>query len=315
MFDGVGWAAGEIVIFMIIAVLIGILIGWILFRWIGQTTIGEKFESDLAAERERTQRVEARLNDSSRDLDEARLKVKGGEGRLGELESELDAHKGAAAELEAKVAELGEKDDEIKRLSADLGDKAAIEAKFGALEEKDAEIARLSSELTASASDREQLAVDVAKLEGQVSGRDARIVAMEADLDAATKVEPVPQLEPAPQPEPVREAVEPVAAVAEAAAAPSKEEGLARIAEIASRTAGDGPAVDDDLKKVHGIGPKLEKTLKGLGITSFRQIANFQASDISYVTAALDAFKGRIERDDWMSSAAEEHGKKYDEPV
>jgi predicted flap endonuclease-1-like 5' DNA nuclease len=97
--------------------------------------------------------------------------------------------------------------------------------------------------------------------------------------------------------------------------APSQEEGLARIAEIATRTAGDGPTVDDDLKKVHGIGPKLERTLKDLGITSFRQIANFEAEDIAYVTAALDAFKGRIERDDWMGSAATEHAKKYGEPV
>jgi len=110
-----------------------------------------------------------------------------------------------------------------------------------------------------------------------------------------------------------------LAAVVEAempiAAEPTKEEGLARISEIAERTAGGLPVADDDLKKVHGIGPKLERTLKDLGITSFRQIANFQAEDIAYVTAALDAFKGRIERDDWMSGAAEQHAKKYNEPA
>lgn len=309
MFDGVGWAAGEIVIFMIIAVLIGILIGWILGRWMQKNTIGEKFESELAAERERTKRVEARLNDSSRDLDEAQLKVKGGEGRLGELESELDASKGAAAELEAKIAELGEKDDEIKRLSAELDGKADVEAKLRVLGEKEAEVARLSTELAACGSDRDQLNVDVARLEGEVSGRDARITALEADLAAESEIEP------APQPEPVAAAVEPVIVVEEPEDEPSKEEGLAQISEIASRTAGDGPLADDDLKKVHGIGPKLERTLKDLGITSFRQIANFQASDVAYVTAALDAFKGRIERDDWMSSAAEQHAKKYNEPV
>ena len=44
-------------------------------------------------------------------------------------------------------------------------------------------------------------------------------------------------------------------------------------------------------------------------------IANFEADDIAYVTAALDAFKGRIERDDWMGSAAAEHLKKYGEPA
>ena len=75
------------------------------------------------------------------------------------------------------------------------------------------------------------------------------------------------------------------------------------MAEIARRTAGDGLAVDDDLKKVHGIGPVIEKTLKGLGITSYRQVARFEPDDIAYVTAALEGFPGRIERDDWMGSA------------
>lgn len=85
------------------------------------------------------------------------------------------------------------------------------------------------------------------------------------------------------------------------------------MSEVAARTAGDGPVADDDLKKVHGIGPKLEQTLKDLGITSFKQIANFRAEDVALVTAALDAFKGRIERDDWMGSAAEQHMSKYGE--
>ena len=50
-----------------------------------------------------------------------------------------------------------------------------------------------------------------------------------------------------------------------------------------------------------------------MDVTSFRQVANFTLDDIQYVTAALDAFPGRIERDDWMGSAADEHVKKYGE--
>ena len=138
------------------------------------------------------------------------------------------------------------------------------------------------------------------RLEDDLARRNERIAELEAQL--ATAAEPVAVVSAAP-------------AVAEETAEPTKEEGMARIAEIAERTAGGGPAADDDLKKVRGIGPKLERTLKGLGITSFRQVANFQPDDIAYVTAALDAFKGRIERDDWMSSAAEEHMRKYNEPA
>ena len=96
---------------------------------------------------------------------------------------------------------------------------------------------------------------------------------------------------------------------------PDKVAAVAKVAEIATRTRGDGPRVEDDLKLIHGVGPKLEQLLKSMDITSFRQVAHFTRDDIQYVTAALDAFPGRIERDDWMSSAAEEHLKKYGEPA
>lgn len=58
----------------------------------------------------------------------------------------------------------------------------------------------------------------------------------------------------------------------------------------------------DDLKKISGVGPVLEKKLNGLGITRFDQIANFSPEDIAKVDEVLD-FKGRIERDDWVSQA------------
>lgn len=89
----------------------------------------------------------------------------------------------------------------------------------------------------------------------------------------------------------------------------------AHIAEIAARTAGGEAVVEDDLKMVHGIGPKLESTLKGLGIASFRQIANLEDDDIAHITEILGVFKGRIERDDWVSNAAKQHAKKYSEPA
>ena len=44
--------------------------------------------------------------------------------------------------------------------------------------------------------------------------------------------------------------------------------------------------------------------VNGLGITTYAQIAAFSAEDIAKVDEAL-SFKGRIERDDWLSQAAE----------
>ncbi|NVK30091.1 MAG: hypothetical protein HWE20_03745 [Gammaproteobacteria bacterium] len=61
----------------------------------------------------------------------------------------------------------------------------------------------------------------------------------------------------------------------------------------------------DDLQRIYGIGPKLERLLNSMGVYTFEQIANFTEQDIARVDARLEAFKGRIVRDNWMKSARE----------
>lgn len=83
---------------------------------------------------------------------------------------------------------------------------------------------------------------------------------------------------------------------AEKAEKPAKAEA----APAALFTAPDGAA--DDLKKISGVGPVLEKKLNALGITTYAQVAAFTPEDITRVDDAL-SFKGRIDRDDWLSQA------------
>jgi NADH-quinone oxidoreductase subunit E len=64
----------------------------------------------------------------------------------------------------------------------------------------------------------------------------------------------------------------------------------------------------DDLKKIKGVGPKLEGVLNGLGVYHFDQIAAWTGSDISWVDERLK-FKGRIERDGWVGQAKSLCGK------
>lgn len=58
----------------------------------------------------------------------------------------------------------------------------------------------------------------------------------------------------------------------------------------------------DDLKKISGVGPVLEKKLHGLGITKYAQVAAFTEEDVTRVDDAL-SFKGRIGREDWIGQA------------
>ena len=87
---------------------------------------------------------------------------------------------------------------------------------------------------------------------------------------------------PEPQPEPVAEAPEPPPVADPAAAATAKA---------------------DNLQLLKGVGPKMVALLNGLGVTSFRQIADWTAADVAAIDPQLGAFQGRIARDDIVDQA------------
>lgn len=61
--------------------------------------------------------------------------------------------------------------------------------------------------------------------------------------------------------------------------------------------------VRDDLSRIDGVGPFIEKKLNDADIYSFEQIANWSAEDIKQVTQQIQYFEGRIEKDNWVGQA------------
>ncbi len=59
----------------------------------------------------------------------------------------------------------------------------------------------------------------------------------------------------------------------------------------------------NDLKKIKGVGPVLEKKLNGVGIYTFAQIAAFSEQDILDLTKLIAFPKGKIVRDNWLEQA------------
>ena len=59
----------------------------------------------------------------------------------------------------------------------------------------------------------------------------------------------------------------------------------------------------DDLKKIKGVGPKLETILNTLGVFHFDQIMAWGPDDITWMDENLNGFKGRVSRDDWVAQA------------
>ncbi|WP_068115048.1 NADH-quinone oxidoreductase subunit NuoE [Tropicimonas marinistellae] len=121
--------------------------------------------------------------------------------------------------------------------------------------------------------------------------RGGRPAVSAATADATVAEAPAPKPAPAAKPAPAPKAK---AAPAE----PVVTEGTRPQALDAPR---DGAA--DDLKKIKGIGPKLEQLCNSLGFYHFDQIAAWTADEIAWVDQNLEGFKGRVTRDEWVAQA------------
>ncbi|MEO0399338.1 MAG: 50S ribosomal protein L21 [Pseudomonadota bacterium] len=80
----------------------------------------------------------------------------------------------------------------------------------------------------------------------------------------------------------------------------AKPSAAAAKAKPAAKEAAPAASADgDDLKKLSGVGPALEKKLHDAGVTTFAQIAAWRPAEIAEFDEKL-SFKGRIERENWV---------------
>ncbi len=89
---------------------------------------------------------------------------------------------------------------------------------------------------------------------------------------------------------------------------PTREKTLSKPAHTAEHA-------KDDLKKIHGIGPVIERVLHRMGLSTFRQIAGWDHTDIERMAHKLNTFPDRIVRDNWVEGAKEQHFLKYGEKL
>jgi NADH-quinone oxidoreductase subunit E len=60
--------------------------------------------------------------------------------------------------------------------------------------------------------------------------------------------------------------------------------------------------LQDDLRQIKGIGPKIEATLHEMGVFHYDQIAAWTQSNAEWVDLRL-GFKGRVAREQWVAQA------------
>ncbi len=85
-------------------------------------------------------------------------------------------------------------------------------------------------------------------------------------------------------------------------AAAKKTEAVAKKAPAKKAEAKTDATGGDKLTDINGIGPVIEQKLQDLGITTFKQIADFTPEMVEDVDGKLN-FKGRIEREEWIAQA------------
>ena len=87
--------------------------------------------------------------------------------------------------------------------------------------------------------------------------------------------------------------------------APARDSDSAQVSSLMDSLGTFDPATQtpDDLKKVKGIGPQMEKTLNGIGIYSYEQLSKMSQREYDLLDSITGSFPGRAQRDDWAGQA------------
>jgi predicted flap endonuclease-1-like 5' DNA nuclease len=280
---------------VVVAILVGVAIGWGVR---GSRTAGEKaainagWQEQLEAQRvehgrlveqnrglmDQNSQYQASNSDAKRRASELSAALKEAFERRDELQRQIKEIRG---NLETAVSKRDELQDRAKR-----SDEVAA-----ALRDRDRTIGRLRRELEnwqqrlPPLIDRYKTRNDeAARLEDELAAARDRIASLEASLVAGeTRVEPVDR-----------------DTLGDHLTASNET-----IVEL-SGVAGSGPGANrDDLKRIKGIGPAIEKTLNEMGFFRFHQIAEMSEYDIDRVAQRLKGFRSRIYREDWTGQARE----------
>jgi predicted flap endonuclease-1-like 5' DNA nuclease len=177
----------------------------------------------------------------------------------------------ATATLADTSARLELADQDMVNLRSQLTDAQHL------LDERDATIAQLEAELTAYRA-------------GVPEGGEFYVDETEVtDEVVAPEPEPEPVVAPEPGPEPV------VAPEPEPVVAPEPEPVVEPVVEPEPEP--------DNLRRIRGLGPAMERSLNEQGIVTFRQLANLDDAGIEKLEAQLPGITSRVRRNNWIEQA------------
>ena len=140
------------------------------------------------------------------------------------------------------------------------------------------------------------------------SSAPAALVSTPATAKSAPAAKPAAPAKPAAakpaaaKPVAAKSAAKPAASKPAAAKASAAPKPAASKPAAAPKKAAPTAAKADNLRRLIGIGPVNDKLLKGLGVTTYAQIAAWTAADVKRIEDTLN-FDGRIAREKWIEQA------------
>ncbi len=245
---------------------------------------------------EKLRRMDERLAVALEDADQLDLEVK----RLSELVSELE-HEAESYRLRAHL--LQPLEDQVKQLEASIEARDArirdLSSLQDELDQREAMIERLRAEHRIAL---ERRAEEATRLRTRIGELEPVVTRLEAEVEELRRRKSTNG-----QPD-LKIPTEPIA-LARDATPPAIEK---RDLTIGGQDLRGGR---DDLKRIAGVGPVLERTLNRMGVLTYRQIAQWNESEIDRMSDRLDGFHDRIRRDDWVGQARRLHREAHGEPL
>ncbi len=138
------------------------------------------------------------------------------------------------------------------------------------------------SEVNIDTSEADGLRADLTRCRKNGAGKDATIASLRSDLDAARDAQ--------------------LSAPAAFASIGNQDSGSDAENKPTTLDAPRG-GQRDDLKRIKGVGAKMEDLCNSMGFWHFDQIAAWTSQEVAWVDDNLEGFKGRVTRDCWVSQA------------
>ena len=242
--------------------------------------------TDRSDDRDRVAGLEKDLSAEKAKGVELVAEVETGQSQIGELEVELSEVSGRVIGLEADLARANNQTGDLESKLARANDRA--QGLEGNLSDANSRVEGLEGNLSRAQSEIQGLrtvAVDLVAARKNVEELNSKVGQLEAELAKdCGHASIISRLEQQ--------------------LADQKASNPATRWQQGTTTLGT-PGADhtDDLKRIHGIGPKMEQLLNGFGITTWEQLAYLTPAEVATVDGAMQEFTGRIDRDGWVSQA------------